>query len=153
MLSRSAPHERKDPVSKNATRDVPLYDDDAPGESDEEPFAVPDLIRRFAALGLSGFFTTESALRRAFGDTVPQDWLDFAAEQGERTRTELLDRVAKELSKKLEEVDLREVIEEMLDGHTIEIEAKIRVRANHDGSHFEASAVPSRKRSKQAPGE
>jgi len=143
-------------VTKDATRDEPFFDDDdddVRGEPGDGPFAVPDLIRRFATLGLSGFFTTEGALRRAFGDSVPQDWIDFAAAQGERTRNEMLDRVVKEFSKKLEEIDLREVIDEMLDGHTIEIEAKIRVRANDDGPSFEASAIPGRKKSRQAPGE
>ena len=39
--------------------------------------AIPELMRRAIALGLTGFFTTEEAVRRALGDTVPKDWTDY----------------------------------------------------------------------------
>jgi len=94
----------------------------------EEPSGpLADLIRRFTALGLSSFFTTESAIRRAFGDTVPQEWVDFVTEQGERGRQELFDRLAAEAGRVLERVDLEELLENLLTGRTIEIEAKVRI--------------------------
>ena len=58
------------------------------------PGALPEMVRRMVALGLSGFFTTEEALRRALGDTIPQDWVDFATEQSERTRRDFSDDLA-----------------------------------------------------------
>ncbi len=87
--------------------------------------AVPELIRRLAGLGLSGFFTTEGALRRALGDTLPQDWADFAADQSDRTRNELLDRIAAEFGRILQGVDLGELMRQFLDGRSIEVNAKI----------------------------
>jgi len=86
------------------------------------------MIRRLAALGLSGFFSTEGALRRAVGDTLPQDWVDFAAQQSERTRREFLERVATEIGKVFEGTDLREIAEQLLEGREIEVEARIRLR-------------------------
>jgi len=95
----------------------------------DEPAQGPltDWIRRFAALGLSGFFTTESAIRKAFGDTVPQEWIDFVTEQGDRGRQELFDRVAAEFGRVLERVDLEELFENLVTGRTIEIDAKVRI--------------------------
>ena len=78
-----------------------------------------------AAIGLSGFFTTESAIRRAFGDTVPKEWVDFASDQSERTRKEVIDRMALEMGKQLAEVDLAELLSRFLAGHTVEINAKV----------------------------
>ena len=50
-------------------------------------------------LAISGFFTTEETIRRALGDTLPRDWIDFAVDQSGRTRQELLDRVSTEVGK------------------------------------------------------
>jgi hypothetical protein len=95
--------------------------------ADDQSGGVPDFIRRLAAVGLSGFFTTESALRRALGNTVPKDWVDFAADQSERTRHELLDRLAGEFGKVLEHVDLNELMDQLLTGRTVEVTAQIRL--------------------------
>jgi hypothetical protein len=87
-----------------------------------------ELIRRMAALGLSSFFTTESAIRRAFGDTVPRDWVDFANEQSERTRKEVIDRMAQELGKQMAEMDMGDVLSKFLTGHTVEINARVTLK-------------------------
>jgi hypothetical protein len=89
--------------------------------------AVPEAIRRMATLGLSGFFSTESALRKALGDTVPKDWVDFAADQGDRTREELLERITGEFGRVVENLEFAELLAELMEGRTIEIEAKIKL--------------------------
>jgi len=101
---------------------------------------VPDFIRRLAAVGLSGFFTTESALRKALGDTLPKDWVDFAAEQSERTRHELLDRLAGEFGKVLEHVDMSELMDQLLTGRTIEVTAQIRLAPENGAKRSAAEA-------------
>ena len=93
----------------------------------EETGPVGDMIRRLASMGLSSFFTTETALRKAFGDTVPKDWVDFANDQSERGRQEFFDRMASELRKAIEQVDIVEVMESLLTDRTIEIKTKIRI--------------------------
>lgn len=92
-----------------------------------------ELIRRMAALGLSSFFTTESAIRRAFGDTVPKDWVDFANEQSERTRREVVDRMAQALSEQMAEMDMGGVLSKFLTGHTVEINARVTLKPREDG--------------------
>lgn len=88
---------------------------------------LADLVRRFAAVGLSGFFATEGAVRKAFGDTVPQDWIDFVSDQSDRGRQELFDRLAAEVGRVLEDTDIEELLENLLTGRTIEVEAKVRI--------------------------
>lgn len=88
---------------------------------------LPDLLRRGLTLGFTGFFLTEEALRRALGDSVPRDWLDFMVAQSERTRADLLERLSREFGKVLTPLDPVEILRRLLDGQTIEVSAKIRL--------------------------
>jgi hypothetical protein len=89
---------------------------------------LPDLMRRALSLGLSGFFLTEEAVRRALGDTLPKDWIDFAVEQSERTRREFLERLSFEIGRAFEKADMGAVLRELLEGRTLEVKAEIRLR-------------------------
>lgn len=94
----------------------------------------PDLFRRALAMGLSGLFTTEEAVRRAFGETVPQDWVDFATDQSERTRSEFVNRLAGEMARVLEGLDLEAILQRVIENHTFEINAQIRIVPTQDKS-------------------
>ena len=116
---------------------------------------TPDLLRRGLALGLSGLFLTEEAFRKAFGDTVPRDWMDFVTEQSARTRSEFLERLSAELGRVLESVDLVQLLDAVVTGRTIEVKAEIRIGereaerspAHRDGVlRFSISEPPPRKR-------
>lgn len=104
---------------------------DAEAGEREDVGRVPELVRRAIALGLTGFFTTEEAFRRALGDTVPKDWLDFASDQGERWRAQLAERLAAEFGRVLDQVDLAELVGAVLEGRTVEVTAQVRLRP-HD---------------------
>ena len=114
---------------------------DTTGESDESSgeasrgVALPELLRRAMALGFSSFFTTEEAIRKALGDTLPQDWVDFATDQSQRTRSEFMERLAHEFGQVIEKIDVAQVLEQLLAEHTLEITAHIRLeRRNPDDS-------------------
>ncbi len=96
-------------------------------EPDERPALISDLFRRAFTLGLTGIFTTEEAFRRALGDTVPQDWVDFAVDQSDRTRAEFSGRMAEEMARVLESMDPAEVLGQLLENHTIEVKAEFRL--------------------------
>jgi hypothetical protein len=87
---------------------------------------VPDLLRRALGLGLAGLFSGEELLRKTLGDTVPREWVEFAAEQGDRTRRDFAERLATELGRSLESIDLQQLAERLLQGHTVEVSARIR---------------------------
>lgn len=100
--------------------------------------AIPDILRRAVTLGLSGFFMTNDALRRAVGDAVPRDWIDFATDTSERTRAEFIERLASEIARVIEGIDLVELTQRVLDGRKIEVKAQIQLLPRERGE--EASA-------------
>jgi hypothetical protein len=89
---------------------------------------VPDLLRRVIGLGFSGLFMTEEVLRKALGDTLPKEWVEFAIEQSERTRRELVERVASEIGRLVDGVDPAELLERLVRGHELEVTARVRLR-------------------------
>jgi hypothetical protein len=88
---------------------------------------LPELLRRGLSLGFTGFFMTEEALRRALGDSMPRDWMEFMIEQSERTRAELLDRLSREFGRVISAFDPVEILRRLLDGQAIEVSARIRL--------------------------
>ena len=96
-------------------------------ESAEGGGLFPDMARRAIAFGLSGFFLTEETIRKALGETLPRDWMDFATEQSERTRREFLERLSFEIAQSLEKVDLAAIMRELLEGRTLEVRAEFRL--------------------------
>lgn len=104
--------------------------------------ALPELLRRAAALGLSGLFTTEEAIRKALGDSLPQEWVDFAAVQGDRTRAELLDRLVSEFGRVLENLDAAKLLGQLLDGRTVEVSAQIRFGASSEHDSGDTAERP-----------
>ena len=95
--------------------------------------AIPDLVRKAFTLGLSGFFLTEEALRKALGETIPKDWTDFAVDQSERARREFLERLSFEIAQSLDKVDVAAVLQQLLQGRTLEIRAEIRLGDKESG--------------------
>ena len=98
-----------------------------PGEPAGRLPALPEIARRALSIGLSGFFLTEETVRKALGDTLPKDWLDFAVEQSERTRKEFLERLSFEIAQTLEKADFATALRELLEGRTLEVRAEIRL--------------------------
>ena len=89
---------------------------------------LPDLLRRGLSLGVSGFFMTEEAVRRALGDKVPREWLEYVVAQSDRTRADLVDALSREFGRVLAGIDPADVLRRLLDGQTIEITARIKLQ-------------------------
>jgi hypothetical protein len=110
----------------------------SPGAGDDPTaappgYGIPDLMRRAISLGLSGFFFTEEAIRKALGDAMPKDLQDFAIEQSNRTRADFLERLSYEIGRTLENVDVASVLSQLLEGRTLEVNARIRLLRDGDG--------------------
>jgi hypothetical protein len=100
----------------------------------------PELLRRGLTLGFTGFFLTEEALRKALGDSVPRDVMEFLLDQSQRMRAEFLERVSKEFGRALERVDPVEVARRLLEGRTVEVSARFRLvpeRRRHEAEDEE----------------
>ena len=87
-----------------------------------------EAIRRATALGLSGFFLTEEAVRRALTDTVPREWVDYVNRQSDDVRRDMVDRLASEFGIWLRTLDLSEVLQKVLEDY--EISAQIDISAD-----------------------
>ena len=97
-----------------------------PGGLDAGGF-LPDLLRRGLTLGFTGLFLTEEAVRKALGDSVPRDVLEFMLDQSQRMRAEFLDRISKEFGRVLDRIDPVEVARRLLEGRTVEVSARFRL--------------------------
>ena len=115
----------KQRIEPEKRTEEPAEHEDA--EEQERLSAIPELMRRAIALGLTGFFTTEEAVRRALGDTVPKDWTDYISESSDRTRSEFLDRLSREIAKTLKDIDLAAVLQELLEGRTLKVNAEFKL--------------------------
>jgi hypothetical protein len=100
----------------------------------------PDALRRVLTVGFTGFFLTEEALRKALGDSVPRDVIEFLLDQSQRMRGEFLDRISREFGRVLERIDPVELARRLLEGRTVEVSARFRL-------------VPEKKRSRGEPDE
>ena len=87
----------------------------------------PEALRRVLTLGFTGLFLTEEAVRKALGDSVPRDVVEFVLDQSQRMRGEFLDRISREFGKVLERVDPVEVARRLLEGRTVEVSARFRL--------------------------
>jgi hypothetical protein len=119
-------------------------------EAPESLGAIPELMRRAIALGLTGFFTTEEAVRRAIGDTVPKDWTDYISESSDRTRGEFLDRLSREVARTLKEVDLAAVLQQLLDGRTLRVNAEFSLSDDRRTGRGTAVSIESRDDTKKS---
>ena len=87
----------------------------------------PEALRRMLTVGFTGFFLTEEALRKALGDSVPRDVIEFLLDQSQRMRGEFLDRISREFGRVLERIDPVEVARRLLEGRTVEVSAQFRL--------------------------
>lgn len=114
-------------------------------EGNEGGGNLQELLRRAMTLGFSGLFTTEATIRSALGDTLPKEWIDFANEQGERTRKDLIERMAREFGRVVGNLDAAQALRTLLDGHELEITARFRLVPTGDRTSKEAPRSAGRK--------
>lgn len=98
-----------------------------PGRREEPAGFFPELLRRGLTLGFTGVFMTEEAVRRALGDSVPRDLIEFVVAQSDRTRAELLERLSREFGRVLASFDPAEVARRLLEGRSVEMKATFRL--------------------------
>ncbi len=107
---------------------------------------LPDLMRRTLTLGFTGLFLTEEAMRKALGDTVPREWIDFVLEQSERTRAELVDRLSREFGRALSALDPVELLRRLFEGQTLEVSARIHFASPKESLRRSGANISMRRR-------
>ena len=122
---------------------------------DEERRAGPlegifqEVVRRAAAAGFSSFFMTEEAIRQALSESIPRDWLDYAARQGGAVRGELVERLSAEFGAWLRALDtealLRTVAQLVLEQYDLRLEIDLSARPASERAAPKLTAVLRRK--------
>jgi hypothetical protein len=120
-------------AERRGKRSASLDDGVSPENASGSLLGIPELVRRAISMGVAGFFFTEEAIRKALGEAMPKDLQDFAIEQSRRTRADFLERLSYELGRTLENVDLAKVLSELLEGRTLEVTARVRLRDDAEG--------------------
>lgn len=126
-MSTDADEEAPGATGRRSGRSRPAGPPDAAARPVEGGGFFPDLLRRGLTLGFTGLFMTEEAVRRALGDSVPRDVIEYVLEQSERTRQEFLERLSREFGRVLSALDPVEVAKRLLEGRSIEVTAQIRL--------------------------
>ena len=104
-----------------------------------------EAVKRAAQLGLTTFFTTEEALRRAFTEAVPADWIDYLNQQGTDVRAELLDRLSREFGEWLQRVDMAQIMSKLLEEHDFEFKISVSAKRRTSDRAPELSLLGRRK--------
>ena len=63
-----------------------------------------------------------------------QHLVDFAVDQSDRTRADLLERLSDEVGRSIERIDYAAILERLLEGRTLEINAQVRLGPRRKGS-------------------
>ena len=107
---------------------------------------LPELMRRTLTLGFTGLFLTEEAMRKALGDSVPREWVDFVFSQSERTRADMVDRLSREFGRALSALDPVELLRRLFEGQTIEVSARIHFASPRESIRRSGASVSVRRR-------
>ncbi len=131
----------------------PCSSNENPEELADEQGIVQDVLKRALSLGLSSLFSTQETVRKAVGEAMPPEWVDFASDQGSRARQEFIDRLSDQIEGVLEKVDVNEIVDTVMKGRTLEVKASLKILPpkgnNNDTTSYEVSVKPTKKR---APG-
>ncbi len=104
-----------------------------------------EAIRRTAQVGFSSFFATEDAVRRAFSEAVPRDWVDYASRQSADLRSEAVDRMSAEFGAWLRTIDMAQIMSKLLAENDFELKISISSERRSAERAPELSLVTRRK--------
>ncbi len=104
-----------------------------------------EAIRRTAQVGFSSFFATEDAVRRAFSEAVPRDWVDFASRQSTDLRAEMLERMSSEFGAWLRSIDMAQLVGKVLAENDLELTISVKSTPRSAERAPELSLVTRRK--------
>jgi hypothetical protein len=107
--------------------------DDAPGDPGEPrrpsgplESLFQEAVRRATGLGISGLASTEEAVRKAFQERAPKEWLRFVSEQGDGLRTEIAERIAAEFAAFLRSPEFEGKLRRLLAQYELSVSFKLR---------------------------
>jgi hypothetical protein len=128
--------------------ELPPAGDRRPGEDRRSGVLealLHEAIRRTAQIGFSSFFATEDAVRRAFAEAVPRDWVDYASRQSQDLRAEMIERMSAEFGAWLRSIDMAQIVGNVLAENDFELKISISSTRKSADRAPELSLVTRRK--------
>jgi hypothetical protein len=105
-------------------------DDEGPGDPRRPPGPLESLfqeaVRRATGLGISGLASTEEAMRKAFQERAPREWVRFLSDQGGDLRDEIASRIAAEVGAYLRSPEFDRKLQELIEQYEVSIRFSLR---------------------------
>ena len=89
--------------------------------------------------------TDDEAVRKAFNEVVPREWVDYVSKQGDEVRSEMIDRLAEEFTTWLRGVDPARILGDLLENYEISATVRLSAEPRRRSGDRSESAVPIRK--------
>ena len=93
-----------------------------------------EAVKRATGLGISGLASTEEAVRRAVGDRLPTDWVQFFSDRGEGLRQELMDRLTSEFGQFLRSDEFEDKLRRLISDFDFDVSVRVSARPKRASS-------------------
>ncbi len=101
-----------------------------------------EAVRRATTLGLSGFFLTEEAVRRALTEAVPKEWVDYLSRQSEDVRREAMEGLVREFGHWLRGLDVKALLGQLLEEYDLTATIQLSASPKSQNSTHALKSVP-----------
>lgn len=92
---------------------------------------LPEMVKRALFLGAGMLFMTEEGVRKVLAEiNLPREAVSYLIKQSDRSKKEFFGIFQRELNRFLSRVDVTRLSKEVLDGISVEINAKVTLRTN-----------------------
>ena len=97
---------------------------------------MPEAVKRAVDTGAGMLFMTEEGIRKALGEVnIPREAIGYVVKQSEKSKKEFFNIFQRELGRFFSRLDVTRLSQEVLDGISLEVNARVTLRMNEeDGS-------------------
>ncbi len=90
---------------------------------------LPEMVKRALFLGAGMLFMTEEGVRKVLGEVnLPREAVSYLIKQSDKSKKEFFTIFQRELNRFLSRVDVTRLSKEVLDGISVEVNAKVTLR-------------------------
>jgi isopentenyl diphosphate isomerase/L-lactate dehydrogenase-like FMN-dependent dehydrogenase len=101
---------------------------------------VPEMVKRALFLGAGMLFMTEEGVRKIVGEiNLPREAVSYLIKQSDKSKKEFFSIFQRELNRFLSRVDVTRLSKEVLDGISVEVNAKVTLRTKPENSSLSFS--------------
>jgi hypothetical protein len=96
---------------------------------------LPEMVKRALFLGAGMLFMTEEGVRKILGEVnLPREAVSYLIKQSDKSKKEFFSIFQRELNRFLSRVDVTRLSKEVLDGISVEVNAKVTLRTKAEDS-------------------